>query len=394
MANEVINQHYIPQCVLKHFSNHKNQVVEALLIKNKIYKTNYSQSMSEKHIYEHPSLEINSVEKTFSKIEGYFSKAIENILNTLSLHNEGKVKFEDIQITAEKYMREFIVFYYRSGALLHEFSFMQENENIRIEHLLKNILDSSYIGDLGTTIKKYYTFSIIKSEDKAFLLSDQYLSTAALGIKGRFLNISNRHLGMKDVILLIPLSSEYYIAYCNGQSPNYIYPEKVNTLTISQLKEINKVIINNSYKKCIGLQEFSMKEAMADFENVSPAISLGHYDSGDKVGATLKKEVFFFNIDQQRWKFFNDAKFVKYQHTKRNDKCPCNSSKKYKKCCLYLYQSSMKIMNQLDEVRKNPNTILANEDATNEKGIAEFIPQKGDPRHLKYNLNEILTKKE
>ncbi|MED3788915.1 DUF4238 domain-containing protein [Peribacillus frigoritolerans] len=393
MANDVVNQHYIPQCVLKHFANTKNQVIETLVDSKRVYKTNYRQSMSERYTYEHPSLEKNKLEKYFSKIEGYFGKAIYEILGIIEQHENGLIEFKKIQSLVERYMREFIIFYYRSGALLHEFSFMQENENVKINYLLKNILNSNYIRNLSETIIKYYNISIIKSDEMAFLLSDQYLSTSALSIKGRFLNISNRHLGFKGVILLIPLSSKYYIAYYDGNAPGYILPNKVNALTDIQTREINKTIINNSYKKCIGFQEYSVKNAIVDFERKSPSITLGHYTSGAKTGATVKKELFFNENDQESWDFFITSKFVKFKNTKRNDNCPCGSEKKFKKCCIDNYEASMITINQLDQINKNPSSILVNPNATAEKGIAEFFLEKEDPRKLNFNIENILTKK-
>jgi len=211
LAENVINQHYIPQCILKHFSNSKNQVIEALVEQKKVYKTNYRQSMSERYTYEHSTLETNKIEKFFSRIEGYFAEVIINILHMIEQYESGQVEFDEIKMIVERYMREFLIFYYRSGALLYEFSFLQENEEIKIPYLLNNITNSNYIRDLSTTITTYYNFSIIKSEDMAFLLSDQYISTSALAIKGRFGNVSNRHLGFRDVIAFIPLSSKYYI---------------------------------------------------------------------------------------------------------------------------------------------------------------------------------------
>ncbi|MEH6983962.1 DUF4238 domain-containing protein [Priestia megaterium] len=391
MAENVINQHYIPQCVLKHFSSSKNQLVETLVELKRVYKTNYRQSMSARYTYEHSSLETNKLEKYFSRIEGYFSDVILNILNTVVQYEDEQVEFNEIKMIVERYMREFIIFYYRSGALLHEFSFLQENEEIKINHLLSNIMNSSYIRDLSKTIITHYNISIIKSEDMGFLLSDQYVSTAALGIKGRFANVSNRHLGFKDVIILIPLSSQYYIVYYDGRQPSYIKPNTVNILNGLQVKEINKVIINNTYRKCISYQENSIREALKEFELISPCISLGHYSSGLKTGATLKKEVFFYESDKKAWDFFVSFEFVTYQNSKRNDVCPCKSGKKFKKCCLDKYNSSVKIIRKLDEVQTNWTTILVSPQATSERGIAEFSPQQEDPRDLKYNIKSVLN---
>ena len=70
--------------------------------------------------------------------------------------------------------------------------------------------------------------------------------------KETFANITNRQIGLKNVIILIPISSKYYAVYYNGRIPDYINRDCVNTLNEEQINEINSVIINNSYVKCIG----------------------------------------------------------------------------------------------------------------------------------------------
>lgn len=368
-----INQHYIPQCVLKHFSNEKNQVIEALVDKKRMYIANYRNSMSERYTYEHPKLDKNRLERYFDRIENYFSIAIIDIIKKIEKYEQEQIEFKEVKMLIEKYMREFIIFYYRSGALLYEFSFMQEVKHHKINLLLQNIMNAQYIKQLSATIINYYDIAIIKSDDEKFLLSDQYISTASLKTKGRFSNISNRHFGLKDVVILIPLSSKYYIVYYEGNIPSYIHRNTLNSLNKMQIKSINKTIINNSYKKCIGYSEYAMKEALEEFETQSPAIAMAKYNSGVTSGATLKKEVFFYERDERAWNFFTTHKFIDYKDAKRNSLCPCGSEKKFKKCCLDLYEESMTIINNLQRIKSDNRIIYVNPNAKIEKSIAEFF---------------------
>ncbi|MFN0221498.1 MULTISPECIES: DUF4238 domain-containing protein [Paenibacillus] len=336
MAETVKNQHYVPQCVLCHFSNDK-QVYETLVEGKKIYKTNYNRSMSERYTYEHPLLEQNKLEKFFGDVESDFAPAIKKIVEILENQDEDEVnQIQNVKQTIDLYLRAVIIFYYRSGALLHEFSLGNMREkDLRIDYLLEKLSNGSYINALGKTIKKYYEFTIIKSENNEFLLSDQYLSTAALSIKSRFLNISNRHIGLNDVFILIPISCKYYAVYYHGKKPNYIQKNKINVLTEHQVDEINKVIINNSYVKCVGYSKESLERVLLTFKSQSPASTYTQYKSGALGGATLKKEVFFYEKDQIAWEMFTEGTFfVNFKDLERNDPCGCKSGKKLKKCCI------------------------------------------------------------
>lgn len=94
-----------------------------------------------------------------------------------------------------------------------------EPKIIRVERMLQNILNLEYILGLTGTIWNAYECGIIVDEKERFLLSDQYVSTVALKFKNRFSNASNRQIGMSETMILIPLSSRFYIAFFSGNKP-------------------------------------------------------------------------------------------------------------------------------------------------------------------------------
>jgi hypothetical protein len=207
-GTQVTKQHYVSRFILKNFANEKDQVYESLVDRRKVYLTNINQSMCEKFVYEHSEIEKNSLEKTFSEMESFVAPKIEGIIKVL----EGDFyDIEDIKNKIKEIMSELIIFYYRSGAVLHEMSFQKENKDQQLFSLLKQITSSEYIKSLSRTIYDNYDFAIIKSENSGFLISDQFISTASLNVKARFANVSNRHIGLKGVVILIPLSSKFYI---------------------------------------------------------------------------------------------------------------------------------------------------------------------------------------
>lgn len=364
----VKNQHYIPQCLLKQFANSKSQVFETLVETKKIYPTNYSNSMVERFTYEHPELERNRIERYFQKIEDYFGSAVEGIIKTIEKSECGNCSFSEIKKLLCQYMREFIIFYYRSGALLTEFEFQRNSKNDRVFLMLEKIMNSQYIKGLSNTVTKYYDFAIIKSENNEFLLSDQYLSTVALAIKNRFMNLSNRHMGMRDIMLLFPVSSRYYAVFYNGQVPPYISSNKINLLTQSEIDEINEVIINNSYFKCVANSYEALERVSEKFEYKSPAATYAG-GNGTFMGATLKKEVFFYDRDKKAWELFTSNDWTNFRGINRNDQCACGSGKKYKKCCIDYVGICERMYDDILYERQN---YKVHDDVVGEKSIVEF----------------------
>ena len=369
--NHVKNQHYISQGILKNFAYDNSHVYECLVDKERIYPTNYANSMSEKYIYEHSKIEINKLEKFFNRIENYICPAIIKFIKNLESENPNLKK---IKSKIEYYMREFLIFYYRSGALLHEFSYNMKNKKDKVFLLLENILNSNYLETLKKVIINNYKFAILKSNND-FIMSDQYISTAALGIKGRFTNINNRYIGLKDVIIFIPLSSKFYAVYFNGNNPSYIKDNKINNLSKLEVEEINNTIINNSYVKAVGQKKNLLKKALSNYTYHSPIGSIAEFKSGKVSNATVKKEVFFYNKDKEIFDFFTSHKWIEYKNLGRNDKCLCGSGEKFKRCCLDKYDTVKSIINNM-QMRNHRNEIVVNKNAMFEKSIGEFIYYK------------------
>lgn len=337
MGEIVVNQHYIPQCVLNHFCNEKQQIFECLVNSKKVYPTNIKNSMVERDTYEHPYFEPNRIEKWFSRIEGYMGPAIKHMITIIDAHIAGNSNFNEIRKLINRYLTTFLIFYYRSGALLFEYSTGREDKHDRILLMTKKLINSNYIRALSKSIIQNYNFAVIYDANGKFLMSDQFISTAALSIKNRFYQISNRHMGLKDTMILIPISKNYYSVYYHGNVPRYINQNQINILNEIQTDEINGVIINNTYHKCISNSKESIEEVLKKYKFQAPSEILAG-DSDDKLSyaSVLKKEIFFYSRDKKAWElisfFYHD--WGKYDGVGRNDNCPCGSGEKFKKCCL------------------------------------------------------------
>lgn len=328
-GNIVKNQHYIPESLLEHFTNPSGKFFEVLLGVPKVYVSQPDNSMCEMYTYEHENLEVNTIENFLSNIDGEVAAQMKEVLVLMYKIKRDEVELREVKKKIDGMLHQLLVFYYRSGALLTEFSSLEKEDKIPL--LTKKILDVEYILELANTIKKFYNFAILETQND-FLMSDQYISTAATKIKARFFDISNRHIGLTDTMILIPISSSLYAIY--WQSTNTIFKaDAINTLNETQILSINQVIINNSYVKSICPKVERIEQVLNDFKIAFPSqIFAGGNPRGYVTGAIKKKEVFYDPIDTSAFDMLELAGFVQYKDLGRNDKCGCGSDKKFKKC--------------------------------------------------------------
>lgn len=392
----VVVQHYISQGLLKLFSENKNSVFEFNIKNDKIYRKAISTTMSDKKTYEHPFLEDNALENAFKKYEDIYIPQIKEIVTLLDNNDVVKVKGK-----IESLMKYILLFYYRSGAIMYEFSDNNEftKEEV-IENVLKRISDFRYLARLSSTIIHNYQFLIIKSPESELALSDQYVSTASLNCKGMISNYSNRTIGFTNSLILIPLSSKYYAIYYNG---NFNLNKPVHNSEIYCLEQvdvlsINKVIVRNSYRKCIAMHQDDLEKIKSFKSNVSsPTGIIMKYASGAYHSCTTKKEVFFYDIDEDIYNNYIKycTKLIEYQEKNkrpihRNDMCICGSGKKYKKCCREKYQQSKFIM---DMIQKGKSDWIGIKGGCVEKTINEFWGLDGDlpktPQELIAGLRKL-----
>jgi hypothetical protein len=170
-----------------------------------------------------------------------------------------------------------------------------EPKNIRVERMLLNIMDVKYIRGLRNTICKYYKCGIIVDEKERFILSDQYVSTVALKYKNRFSNASNRQIGMIETMILLPLSSKFYIVFFSGHKPDYVIENRFSILGDDDVQNINDVIYQNSYVKCVGKFEDELTRVKnVAFESYSPTKCIMKYSDGSIQDRIIKREVFLY----------------------------------------------------------------------------------------------------
>ena len=213
-------QHYVSQGILKHFADQQKKIYELFIDKSIVTKKSIVDTMSQNYVYEHSKIEKNSIEDLFAKFESKAFPLIDSLITEIEEYcrdGDNIIPFKDKIDSIIPYV---LLFYFRSGALLREYSMDAENpKEVRVERMLLNIMDVGYIRGLRNTICNCYKCAIICDEEEKLLLSDQYVSTVALKYKNRFSNASNRQIGMKDTMILIPLSSKFYIVFFYGRCP-------------------------------------------------------------------------------------------------------------------------------------------------------------------------------
>lgn len=354
MANGVVkNQHYVPVSSLIHFANEDGKVFEALLVDEKIYGTAPENAMSQSYVYEDDGLKINTVEKFLGKYENEVAPKIVGLIKAIEGHKAGQVPFPNLKALVEELLEPLMVYYYRSGALLQEFSTSYPEGKILL--LGEKILNTPYIKALAKMIGSSYKFGLIESEQN-FLISDQCVSTCALKLKSNFSNMSNRHMGLKETLILIPISASFYAAYWHTDGYFFGRENDITKIDGEDLQMINRAIINNSYKKCVGAKKEALEGGLPDYNHESPSTIYMGFRDGSYGGAVNKKEVFFYDIDKEMLALLLQGT-GKYQGLGRNDSCKCDSGKKYKKCH--------------EEMVNNLNPIIRNIIAS-QKG--EYIP--------------------
>lgn len=364
------NQHYVSRGIQKQFADTKNKVYELFIEKDNLSKKNYNKTMAQNFVYEHPKLSTNYLEKLFSDIEDVYIPKIDSCIAKIEKENLSRINYSQFILRVKEMLPIFMIFYFRSGALLYEYSFSSENPKLdRVERMILNIFNGRYLWGLCETISKFYESAVIVDEKERFLLSDQYISTVALSYKNKFSNASNRQIGMKDTMILLPLSAKYYVVFYHGKKPNYISKEKFCVLDDIDVAEINNVIYQNSYVKCIAKKQeaFDMLEKITLY---SPTKTMMLYNDGTVKDYVSKREVFLYKNDrdmnENSIRYIDDYILKIKGKVGRNSKCICGSGKKYKQCCMRKYEEVKKIIygveNQDRDLYTIPNVRMA-EDA-------------------------------
>lgn len=336
------NQHYVPQSLLRYFTNSDGKLFEVLLREKKIYPTNTANSMCETFTYEHEKLPVNTIEKYLANIEGEVATNIKELIQVIEEIKNGKTDISSAKNIVEKALHNFLLFYYRSGALLTEYSSFKKEDKIPL--MSDKILNHEYLDGLAGVVKDFYNFSIIESSND-FLVSDQFVSTSALRIKTQFFELSNRHIGLNETLILIPISARFYIAYWNTKKDFFLKADSINILIEDEIKQINNTIINNSYVKCAGMKRERIEEALLGFRESSPTqVFAGGNPSGFSMGSIKKKEVFFYEDERNAWELLEFMTIMVYKDLGIYDDCKCGSGKKFKWCHLGAYKRIQEIM--------------------------------------------------
>ena len=104
---------------------------------------------------------------------------------------------------------------------------------------------------------------------------------------------------MKETMILIPLTSKFYIVFYNGRVPSYIGDNAFSVLNDDSVNEINDVIFQNSYVKCVGKSENELERVKnVSVESYSPIKCILKYSDGSIQDRIIKREVFFYDEDK------------------------------------------------------------------------------------------------
>lgn len=341
--NRTKKQHYISNSILDNFFK-TNKIHEYNLKKHSNYDCSTGNSMCCSDIYESDLFDNNKLEDAFAKLyDGQFASTLSEIDNYLS-----NKKIESAIDILRHNFYFYVVSYYKSLASLVRLSkndnqILEKNESTT--RMFKLITDIDYMKRMSVILTNCYDIYIIKSNDSNFVLCDQFISTASNFFNGMFSNISNRDIGVKGSIILLPVSIDYYFLLYDktlNKSIN-MKPNFINMLLEHDTEKINNIIYNNATEKVC-----TLKDKKYTFQNVN---SYGDesvymvYSNLSSRGFKKKKEIFYSDEEQVLYKMFSDLEWGKYTKLGRNEKCFCGSNKKFKKCCYDKVERCKLIMN-------------------------------------------------
>ena len=194
----------------------------------------------------------NLLENRFAEIENVYLDILEKIKNMI----EQKYSFKEL----DNYIKDialcyFLIFYFRTKMILFYGNSMKgtdKQQDVILKRLNHTLFDYEYITGLINTIKHCYKLSILESPSNSFLLSDSFISTASIDYKGICLETPfylNRTIGLKNIIILIPISGRYYLLFSDNK--NYT---KSNYMKIydHEILKYNSVIYRNSFEFTVG----------------------------------------------------------------------------------------------------------------------------------------------
>ena len=346
-TNRTKKQHYIAQSIIKEFFD-VDSLYEKNIHSNNVYKTSIKNTMCMSNSYEVPLLEDNSLEDLFAtSIDVDSSKMIKELKRFLDKRN-----YEEAKKTIFKKIRIFLINYYKSvTSLIHMSADMSKKDDSSIIRMIKTIFNMPYIDRISEILCKEYDFAIIKSFSENFVLSDQFIATCSLKFMGRFVNISNREIGLKNTVVLIPISKKYYGIFVNGSLPDNfnIDFDSINELSESQTNAINNIIFNNSYEKCISQDETTINNLEKKNSSYGDLMAMAKFDNGNLATFKIKQEVFFTDDEFDLYQYFGEYEWAnsKFKICGVNSLCPCGSNRKYKKCCKDKVERCNKILNTM-----------------------------------------------
>lgn len=351
-------QHYIAQGIIKAFFD-SDSVYEKNIHSGKVYRTSVNNTMCMNDSYEIPMLEDNYLEKIFAtSIDEDSSKLIKDLKKQLNDN-----KYIEAKNKIFKFIRIFLINYYKSvTSLIHMSNDMSKKDQDSIIRMMNTIFNMPYIDRISEILCTGYSFTILKSYKGSFVLSDQFISTCSLKFIGRFINISNREIGLKNTIVLIPISCDFYGMFVNGQLPAdfNIISDCINELDETQTQTINNIIFNNSYEKCISLSENEIVQLKKINSTMGDSMALAKFDNGNTAAFKIKQEVFFDSDEYELYQYFVGCEWAdkKYKKCGANNLCPCGSNRKYKKCCRNKVERCNIILNNMhynqDDLIINP----------------------------------------
>ena len=269
--------------------NKESKKKETIKIKYETKSFSIEDTMYAKLCYEFDKLQDAMGWEQPNFMEDMFATIYENdykdVLETLKEMLEKRKSFKEIEMFIKnKAMMYFVLFYLKT----YQFTLYPNDKKKSQQEQIFNrfsemIFDVNYVCDLAKTIFNCYDLHILESQNNDFLLSDSFISTASFDFKGvgnKFPFYLNRSIGLNNVIILIPISSKFYLVYTDNvkykKLGNYIKVYNNINDSYKNIDFYNSIIYRNSYEFTIG-KHF---ETITHIQKIVPKYAFYSYAGG------------------------------------------------------------------------------------------------------------------
>ena len=269
--NEKRNQHYVPKCYLKNFSNNDKFITTFIHSKSRfIEKASLDSVAFREYLYGKDLV----IEKMFGKLEGEWNKTFKIIANDEDVPDKkiGDVLYQIISFIAFQYSRTLKIFESQKslGDFLKDYTYKNSASYDSAEQLLNRYLPKGYnvmeapVNQGFVIIETLKELNLLLLENKSefdFVTSDNPVALYNDFLVKRGYK-SNYALGSMGICVLLPLTPKVCICLFDSKVYFPTNNDMVYSVSEENVKELNKLFCRNDYELIFFTKSHSQEYAI------------------------------------------------------------------------------------------------------------------------------------